>query len=87
MESEISLLENKGFADRWLERFNRELATIELEADAFLIKGKIADYFTIAKDTDSMLSLHFTDQHDLPNAIVHGITTAFNRSKPESRQQ
>ena len=71
------------FINTWLKKFQQELTGIQVEFDAFFLDKKLEDHFFIEHNKDTLLTLHFTGNKDLPSDITEAITAAFIKSKPE----
>lgn len=71
---------------KWIENFNLELINIQIEFDAFFLKGKIEDYYKLEADKETgTLSIDISKSNELPKQIADALSDAFIKSAPKSK--
>lgn len=69
---------------KWIESFNEELIHIQIEFDAFLLKGRIEDYYKLEVDKETgALSIYISKSNELPKQIADALSDAFVKSAPK----
>ena len=70
--------------EEWIRNFDNEVASIEIEFNAYFTNGRIRDYFRIEFDQTSQTPLiHFYEVLDLPKHVQADIINALQRTKPK----
>ncbi|MGI8634265.1 MAG: hypothetical protein ACR2KZ_02565 [Segetibacter sp.] len=70
--------------DKWKENFEAGLATIKIEFDAFFLKKKLDEFYSLNTDeTSHNLELEILHSNDLPEEMKDRITEAFLNARPE----
>jgi hypothetical protein len=74
----------KADTKKWIENFEQELINIQIEFDAFFLKGKIDDYYKLKVDeTTGKPSIYIAESNELPKQIEEALSDAFIKSEPK----
>ena len=69
---------------KWIENFNLELINIQIEFDAFFLRGKIDDYYKLKVDERTgKPSIYISESTELPKQIAEALSDAFIKSEPK----
>ncbi len=69
---------------KWIENFNQELINIQIEFDAFFLKGKIDDYYKLKVDERTGKPLiYISESNELRKQIAEALSDAFIKSDPK----
>lgn len=69
---------------KWIENFEQELINIQIEFDAFFLKGKIDDYYKLKIDERTgNPSIYISESNELPKQIAEALSAAFIKSEPK----
>ena len=69
--------------NQWIDAFEKEVGTIEIEFNAFFKDKKLRDYYSlhISKSTGN-LSVEINQRDELPPEIIDRLTAAYLTAKP-----
>lgn len=68
---------------KWIENFNEEVKSVEIEFRSFFQKKPLKEYYKINIHSDiGYISIDILNRKDLPMEIIDSITVAFLRAKP-----
>ena len=68
----------------WIQNFEIEVESIQIEFDAFFLNRKIQDYYELKINRQSgYLSIDVFRREDLPAEIIDRLTVAYLNSKPK----
>ena len=71
------------YDNKWIEKFNEHVKTIQIEFDAFLKNRNLAEYYDFHRGANGeLISLHFNKIGGLPREIENALTEAFIKAKP-----
>ena len=73
--------------EQWLEAFDEQVSSIEIEFNAYFRAGKIRDYFAVEFDHLGKPMLHFYEVLELPDHIQDKIVDALRRTMPKELNQ
>lgn len=68
---------------QWIENFNKEIKTVEIEFNSFFKRKSIHEFYKIRIDNEiGFISIELLSREQLPTEIIDAITVALLRSKP-----
>lgn len=69
--------------NKWIEEFKKQVDSIQLEFDSFLVPGSFHDYYVLKEDEQTgTLFLDLCGEKHLPKQIADALAQAFMNAKP-----
>lgn len=70
--------------EEWIQNFNDEVASIEIEFDAQFKTGEIENFYNLEIDeANDTLSITIFETNELPNHIAESLKNAVHNTKPK----